>query len=142
MEKLQLEVKTDNNELIIREGSALKVHNPLTLDFDGTITAPGNWFEGKDGYDLQYYVAIVDIDAQKIVLEHGDHAPFGKVRVTGQLSIDPQLKQFGINQRNKTYTTKQLARLLKMNRINFEDREENLQIVSNLETFKARVTLR
>lgn len=128
----------ENGELIIRQGEALQVSNPKSHTFETTITGPGNWYEGKS-YDYKKANVIVSHDDLSIKLFIGEHETSGTVTVVGSLKEFEDLTKFRIN-RSGTFSQKQLASLLKMNRIYFADRDENLQIVSNLEKFKARVT--
>ena len=140
MEKLDLNITHEGNELVVREGAARELKNPKNIELTGTITAPLIWYKGKfNNYEWEDSFVTVSLDKGRISLHIGDHEPFSSVDIHGQLQKDPDLQKFKINTEDRK-TLKQMVSLIRMNRIHFADRDQNLLLVSNLQKFKARVT--
>lgn len=138
MSEIKINIEQSSNELIIREGQALELSHPTNFNLTGTITAPRIFYQKKkDNYDWKH--GAVTVTDHAIVLHWGEHEAYGNLSVHGILKEDNALKIFGINSGHK-HTQKSLGSLLKMNRVYFESRQENMQVVSNLERFKARVS--
>lgn len=134
----KIEVTAMGSDLTIREGVALSVHHPSNLSIKGTIDAPSRFFQKKKtNYDWTRGHVIVN--EMTIELIWGEHENHGGLKVIGVLEEDPALKAFGINT-HKKYHQKELATMIKMNRIYFADRDDNRKIVSSIERLKIRVT--
>jgi len=138
MDNIKLTVTPQTNELIIREGSALPLKWPDNLKITGTIDAPAIFYRGK-GENYDWTRGHVEVTKDTITLLWGHHENDGKLVVVGKLEQDPDLVKFGINS-SRTFHQKELANMLKMNRIYFADRDENMGIVSSLEKLRVRVT--
>lgn len=129
---------TTGNELTIRTGDALKVYTPENLTIGGRIDTPSIFYHGKkENYD--WSKAHVEVHSDNIFLKTGEHETVGTATIMGTLRKSDELLIFKINS-DIRYTHKDLAKLLKMNRIHFLDRDENFKVVTAIETLKLKVS--
>jgi len=146
MDKISInlpETYTENQiEIVHREGKAAPIKETQGVNIQGSISAPADFFTGKIANDLSMDLsrARVEVDYEKmcIWLHTDEHIPTQGYSVFGEILTHPALDKFKINKDNK-WTLKALAQFLKMNRAYFNDADENMTIVSNLQSFKAKV---
>lgn len=125
-------------EYIFRTGQALPAKPRADVAISGLIDAPSRFYlSKKELYDWRR--GHVRVTADEITLIWGEHETEGRVEVCGELTLNKDLQNFKINKQH-TYSHKELSQFLKMNRVWFADKDENIKVVSNLERFKARVT--
>lgn len=125
-------------EVIIREGQALPVREPERVIITGTIDAPARFAEMRSERIPQIVShVLVNREEMTIKLSCNENNPYGS-RITGKLEISPEFKKMGINSGNYI-TNFEMAELIKMNRAYFENRQEAMKLVSDLQQFKARV---
>lgn len=142
MEQPTINVTPENGLLIIRTGQAEPIVVRDKVIITGTISAPADWYEGKttNGYSfgVENTHVVFSYDAREITLiTEDEHSSFGH-KITGKLSKNPDLKVFAINS-NRKFSPKELASLLKMNRVAFQDREQNMRIVKSLNDLRVAV---
>jgi len=138
MKELEIKLAEGQKELIVREGSALPLKEPVKVAIDGTIEAPAEYYakrkslvEANKAYVLFSYVGMYI----KLFVDEKDHY---RTEIGGSLSMNPDLKKFGINE-GKIWTKNELKQFLKMNRAFFGDVDSNMKIVTNLEKFSMSV---
>jgi hypothetical protein len=131
-------IKEGVKELIVREGQAEIIREPLKVELSGTIKAPGDFFANRkeDLKENECHVVYSKTDG-KIVLTTDEGNYYGS-RVTGSLRKNPDLVAFGINS-GKMWSIKDLMQKLKMSRAFFPDKDECLNIVTNLSKSKIKV---
>jgi len=137
-------------ELIIREGDAAKILDPMPpvkTDLSGVIGAPVEFLRKRlDGLVKAEIGQIIPerchviVDRENITLELviNEHDEYLKGSVVGTLIQHPKFSEFGINSK-KNWTPNDLGQYFKMNRAFFNDMEENMKLVSNLKNFIADV---
>lgn len=125
------------NEIIIREGAALKLHEPVKVCIEGTIDAPARWLESRHGLDAQKCHVLVNRDKMTISLQCEENDHYG-TRIEGALTLSSEFRRFGINE-GEYRTHFELAELIKMNRSYFESKSTAMKLVSELQNFKAKV---
>lgn len=143
--KVNLVVPKDYNgtpiEVVLREGEApvaLDPKEPLTIRINGTIESPLKWLEKRIELINQKASSIlVNRDAMKIVLTV-DETNFYHSEIGGTLEASKEMKEFGINT-GKIWEPIKLSQFIKMNRAFFTDKSQNMQLVSLLKNFKAKV---
>lgn len=125
-------------EITIREGSAVKLHEPVKVEIEGTIDAPARWIETRHNCVKEKTChVLVDREAMSIALRCNENNHYGS-SVTGRLELSPEYRRFGIN--NGEYRTHfELAELIKMNRSYFENKTTAMKLVTGLQNFKAKV---
>lgn len=137
-QELHLSVINDENELTIRQGKALELHEPLTIELSGILDSPLRWLEKKLGLITQNLSHIlVDRNALTITLDVHEKDCFGEV-VRGKLEYHPMFLLFGVNS-GKYLTNVQMAQLFKMNRTAFENQSVAMALVTDLQKFQAHV---
>jgi len=138
--ELNLMVEADG-ALILRQGDAAPIHEKKGVSYVGNISAPADWFELKikNKLELELSDITVLVHNESIVFKASEFVPDEAIVITGMLHRNEDLKTFCINS-SKQWSNKELASFLKMNRYFFADRDENLQIVKNLNSFKAKVS--
>lgn len=124
------------NEIVIRHGDALPPIPKVKTVIKGVLSAPGNYFEKRKRCPEKSIVMFSREDMRIKFLEDSDD--YLAAEIDGSLSMNSDLKDIGINA-STTYSTKQLASLLKMNRIHFVDKDLNAEIVSKLNNFQATI---
>lgn len=129
-----------NKEIVFREGKALKPKEPVKVNIIGTIDAPLRWLEKRVGMGCinQYNSHIlVDREQMAIMLRSEEDYYYGE-QITGCLELSSIFKKFGINS-GKYMTNFEMAELFKMNRSYFENKTTAMNLVTQLQNFKAKV---
>ncbi len=125
-------------EIIIREGKALEVKEPVKVAIAGTIDAPARWLETRfDCLKEKSCHVIVNREKMLILLQCNENNHYGS-RILGELEISPEIKKFRINE-GHYITNFEMAELFKMNRSHFENKTTAMNLVSELQNFKAKV---
>ena len=125
-------------ELIMREGTAPKVQEPVKVHLKGTIDAPAIWVElrnHKINRDSSF--VIFSREGMTIALRCDENDPLG-TQIEGKLQLSEEFEKFEINTGNYK-TNFELAELIKMNRVYFENRNQAMKLVTELQNFKAKV---
>ena len=125
-------------EIIIREGKAVEVREPVKVNITGTIDAPARWLETRfDCLKEKTCYVIVNREGMTITLRCNENNHYGTV-IMGVLEISPEIRKFRINE-GHYITNFEMAELFKMNRSHFENKQEAMRLVSELQNFKAKV---
>lgn len=143
--KLNVVVPRDYNgipiEVVLREGKApvaLDPKEPVPVNITGTIDSPLRWLEKRVGLMDQKQANItVDRDNMKISLVDKE-TDFYNNGICGILQLSKEMKEFGINT-DKVWEPNKLSLFIKMHRAFFTDKSQNMQLVSTLKNFKAKV---
>ena len=139
MEKVNVEVTTDNNEVVVRQGDALPLREPERLAVRGTISAVSRFLEnryGKEGCEGPTSNILVDRENATIQLDCDEKNFYGAL-VYGSLVVSPDFKKWDINT-GKEYDAKELADFIKMNRSAFENKQEAMKLASELSNLKVK----
>lgn len=127
-------------EIIIREGKAVEVHEPVKVVISGTIDAPARWLETRMRLRLVNqgtYHVLVDRENLNITLKCNENNHYGS-KISGSLMVSPEFKRFGINE-GEYITNFEMAELFKMNRSFFETKVIAMKLVTELQNFRAKV---
>lgn len=143
--KLNVAVPRDYNgtpiEVVLREGKApiaLDPKEPVPVNIVGTIDSPLRWLEKRVGLIDQKQANItVNRDNMRISLVDRE-TDFYNNGIIGVLQLSKEMKEFGINTDN-TWEPNKLSLFIKMHRAFFTDKSQNMQLVSILKNFKAKV---
>ena len=130
------------NTLTILQGEApaqLDQQAPVKIDIKGTIYAPLNFLE-KRVNDINQHKAhiLVCRDRLQILLVINEDDAYTRGTILGELSFSEVFLKLGING-DKAWIPEQLGQFLKLNRSLFVDRNENMNVVSALKSFSAKV---
>lgn len=123
-------------EIVYRTGKALEQLPPREIIIDGTIEAPARWVENRV-FDQKAAHVIVNRANRTITLSINETSPYRTI-IGGAIKPSKEFKEMKIN----TYeyvTAQQMAERIKMHRSYFENRQEAMKLVSELQNFKARV---
>ena len=120
------------------EGTALPKREPQIVKIEGTLEAHLKWLEKRvDTINEKKCHIIVDREKMSIALHIGETDPF-ETTITGKLSFHPVFLKFGIN--SGVYRTPlEMAEFFKMNRSAFDNRQQAMELVSQLRGFRAKV---
>lgn len=125
-------------EVVIREGKALPIHEPVKVDIAGTIDAPLRFIEKrKDILNHDTCHILVERERRIIALQCSENNYFGS-RIAGTLELSPEFQKLNINS-GEYLTHFEMAELFKMNRSLFENKSVAMRLVSDLQNFKAKV---
>lgn len=155
-EKIQITPEGDELTILKLEGSAMapiptkrygaEVRGRLTapyLYFSGKrrlVAEEGRqkWLDGRPFFDLTDMLVVVNRPEMVITWQENNHLAEPAARVVGAINVNPHLLKLGINS-GKKYTARELADVLKMNRLLFSSREDNMVLIAQLMDFRARV---
>lgn len=112
---------------------------PVKVNISGTIDAPLRWLEKRVG-DIDQHKAfiIVNRDKMTVCLRFNETDAYNEGRVMGNLQFSEIFQKLGINA-GKSWKPESLGQFLKLNRVYFPNREENMIVVNALKTFSAKV---
>lgn len=139
-------------EVIIREtdhvNEPLPILEPEKIDIIGTIGAPFAFLQkrwgcgaGKDEpaqLPVDHTHVIVDRDEMKLTLVGNETDKRYCIKVTGRIELSRQFKSFGVN-RGLHFEPEDLSKFFRINRSYFKDRNENMNLVSQLKSFRAKI---
>ncbi len=132
-------------EVIVRElkeENALQVKAPVKVDLTGVIGSPFEFLtkrlDQEDQINQKRCHILVNRQELTIKLITNEHDEYETGKVKGVLSQHPKFKEFGINL-EKEWEPNQLGQFFKMNRYFFVDRTENMELVTVLLNFEAKV---
>jgi hypothetical protein len=138
MENISLNIEKGANEVIIRTGQALPAKEPRVVTLTGVLESPLEYLKKRIGLiDRSLCIVCVDREQMTISLRIGEHNYYMDT-VTGKMELHPDFVKFGINS-GKYRTPVEMAEFFKMNRVMFENRQEAMNLVQLLRTFKAKV---
>ncbi|MDD4532615.1 MAG: hypothetical protein PHW22_04215 [Bacilli bacterium] len=146
-EKLQMNFANgvEKAELIIREVkevNELPVKKPVVLNLNGTIGAPYEFLKKRldqpDQINQKRCHILVDREEISITLIYNENDEYNRGSVKGILQVHPKFEEFGINT-GKVWVPAELGMFFKMNRTFFNDRKENMNLVSQLMNYIATV---
>lgn len=138
MDNLNINTTEGTKELIIRQGKAQEVRDPQVLTIVGTIETPFIWLQKRlSELNPKQCHILVDRKDMRIMLRINEKDHFCD-SLTGALELHPVFLKFGINQ-GKYRTPVEMAEFIKMNRAHFENRQQAMELVSLLRSFKAKV---
>ena len=134
----EIMLSDDIKELIIREGEALKVQEPLKLKINGCINSVSTFLKGRIT-ELVIEACHILVDKEKrIITLITDETNYYSGSVSGSLTLDPDFLNFGINTMKK-WDLRALSDFIKMNRSFFTRKEEAMDLVKQLREFKGKV---
>lgn len=126
-------------DVVIREGDALPLHEPVKVQIEGIIDSPARWLESRT--ELQRITnkchVLVNRERLEIALQVNENAYYG-TRIVGKMELSEAFRKFHINDGN-SFTLKELATLFKMNRSFFDTRQKAMELVALLQSFKGKV---
>lgn len=125
-------------ECVIRTGSAPDIFRPGKLALGPTtINGPADWYEKHRKDATEHAYAEINIEAGKIFYSDDPMNESGR-KISGQLKIDPNLKDLGINS-GKAYEPEMMAEHLKMFKYFFNNRLAFSELIKRLKNLKADV---
>ena len=126
-------------DVVIREGEALPLHEPVQVNIVGIIDSPAEWLEKRP--ELQQITGkchvIVDRECLVITLQVNENAHYG-TKIVGRMQLSEAFRKFHIND-GHSFTLQELAKLFKMNRSFFETKQAAMELVTLLQNFKGKV---
>lgn len=137
MEEIKLNITTDNNEVVVRTGEALKPLAPIKYSVTGTVESLKDYInKRKDLMDPNKVVIHMNESEASITLHANPNDQLAD-QITGQLVAYDHLHKFGIN-RDKKFGREDLVKLLRFNKI-FLDDQEFTSLIIQLKNFTAKV---
>lgn len=147
MQQLNLKIDPiEGNMLTVLEGKTLEQKPPEKIVIAGDIKTVNNFLaiRKKDGTGLQQIdtakaVVFVDKKALRIFLELDPENHYGAV-ISGTLQKSDELIPFFINQ-NKTFTKEELVKLLKFNKLFFDDASKHAELLLAFQKVSSTVSI-
>ena len=132
-------------EVIIREtnhvNEPLPILEPDKVNIAGTITAPFAFLEKRwnaEQIDHTRTHIIVNRDKLFIQLVCNETDQRAVMKVSGLIELSRQFKAFGVNM-GTHFVSEELANFFRINRSYFKSKEENMTLVSQLKSFRAKI---
>jgi hypothetical protein len=140
MENLNVKIeKLEGNTLTVLQGKAIEPKEPIKIVLSGTIESAANFLiQRKNELNLKKCHIIVNREKMSITLVINEDDIATRGVITGKLELHPEFKKFKINS-GETWTSFDLADLIKMNRSFFSSKEVAMKLVSQLRDFNAKV---
>lgn len=143
MENITVKIEQpQSGELVIREGDALPVKEPVKINITGNIKAVGNFLKCRDDNSslLQQIhsnqaIVLVDRNKMSIRLSNYPNDCYG-TEITACLELSDELLKFGINT-DKNYDKQALVKLLRFSRLYFDDKEKHSSLLAAYQSFIA-----
>lgn len=138
--KINITAAPGVSEIIIREGHALPVHEPGTLNITGTIDAPLRFLKNRYvAAQLNALDCHILVNKEKgyitLVIDEKNHYCHG---IAGMINVNESITKFGINN-GKYVTPDEMSNFLRERKHLFESQAQYSDVFSALRTFKARV---
>lgn len=126
-------------DVVIREGDALPLHEPVKVYINGIIDSPARWLERRP--ELRQITnkchVLVNRERLTISLQVNENAHYGTL-IAGRMEVSDAFVKFHIND-GHSFTLQELAKLFKMNRSFFETKQTAMELVALLQNFKGKV---
>lgn len=141
MENLHVKIESlENNEIVIRDGKARDLKDPVPIKFDGTIDALLSFYE-KRKEQLNALNSRVEYTLEspykvKLIINDKD---FFKDEIVGSMSFHKEFEGLKINTESKK-TGEDLAKYLRLRLHLFEDASDGLTLINALRNLKANVS--
>ena len=140
MDKIDLTVMTDGNEVVIREGKALPLQEPKKIEIAGDIKSVAAYLNGRHA-NGQMGVGLQEVDKRKVLVLVSKQAGtitlmldansiYGTV-ITGKLEASDEVKKFAVNTET-LYTKEQMVKLVKFSRVYFDDKDGHDTLLKSL----------
>ncbi len=125
-------------EIVFREGAALPLKEPESINILGTIDAPRLFLEKRHSLlnPLEAHV-LVDREAASLALIFDETSAYRGI-VMGKLEETKVWKSFNINN-GREFTPKDLAKFFKLNRAYFDSKPDAMKLIDLLMNFEAKV---
>lgn len=126
------------SEVVIREGTALPLKEPVKVIISGVISAPLIWILKRVSIIATLLCNIkFSYENSTITYTEDENNAYGAV-ITGKLEESKEFKEFGINSSNYK-TPLEMSEFFKMHRSFFENHQAAMSLVTVLKNFKAKV---
>ncbi|MEO5990391.1 MAG: DUF2303 family protein [Ferruginibacter sp.] len=147
MKDLNIKIENTGSTLTVLEGKTLDPKAPEKIAIVGNIKTVGNFLkvriesgEGLQTIDKSKAVILVDKKELEIKLLLDPENHYG-ASVTGTLQVSDELKNFSINQ-NKTFTKEELVKLIKFNKIYFDDATKHAEMLLAFQKLNSTVNIK
>ena len=145
-EKIQivLEKGVTEAEVVLREGSAMKLLDPkppVKTNLSGVIGVPVEYLTKRvqtGQFTQERSHLLVNREDIKLSLVINEDNEYERGQVDGTLEFHPAFVSFGINS-GKVWTPTELGMFFKMNRAFFPDKTVNMRLVTDLMNFTATI---
>lgn len=147
MENLHVKFEGEGNTFTLLQGKALEQKPPEKIIITGDIKTVSNFLRvrktsgsGLQEVDLSKAVILVDKNDLSITLNLDPENHYG-VSLKGKLELSDELLQFHIN-KNKTFTKEELVKLIKFNKINFDEPTKHSELLLSFQKISSNVNIR
>lgn len=141
--EVKVNITTDNDAPIVTilSGKAEPEEHPISIDFSGILSAPGDFLTNRKGeLDPSQCRLEVDFHDSTLVFFSNEKSKY-RDRVSGKLKKSRALETFSINGPGK-WDDKKLAKLLRTTAFYFPDQEALKKLHDALMKFEAKVQMK
>ena len=151
MKELNVMIQNGIETLTVLQGQALEQKPPQKIDINGDIHAVKNFLlirntgkfllhtENRQSVDKDVAIIIVDKRQKTIQLQLNPEDYYGAT-ITGHLEFDESLTAFNIN-KNKTFTKEEFIKLIKFNKIFFDNPDKHSELLVAFQKMNAQVNV-
>lgn len=146
----QLILKAENltgDTITVLQGHALEQKAPVKIIINGDIKSVGNFLKvrnngGAGMQEVDNTSAIITTDKKNLTIKlQLDPENFYSPEIIGKLEASDELKPFAINE-NQTFTKEQLVKLIKFNKLFFDDATKHAEILLAFQKVSSTVNIR
>ena len=140
-------IHTDGAEVVIREGQALPLKEPVALHLSGDINAPKEFYNKRKhlfntlnakGYSTDSSNVVIDKKNGKVTFTINESSAYA-CQVTGILSLNPVIAKLRTNDETfQGFLPAELAKALRLMRAYFTGITYFNTLINNLQDFKAK----
>lgn len=147
MQNLSIKIENESgNDITIREGKATELYPPKQIIIEGDINSISSFISKREtGHSLQAIdknraIVLVDKTDLTIQLLLDPEEKYG-LEITAKLDKSDELIPFHINQ-NKTFTKEELVKLIKFNKLFFDDTAKHSEMLLAFQKIDSTVNIR
>jgi len=128
-----------NRTITILEGEAKPYKSLKSIVLAGTLTAPHAFLIGRGEQDQTKIHLLIEKDKGSLTLVIGDTDPETTHKITGKLTEDSALLEFGVNNDSRKWGNRDMVKFLRKMKFYFADKSEHSTLIDSLQKWNISV---
>jgi hypothetical protein len=131
---------TEQNRMVtILEGEAKPYLPNKSIKLLGTLTAPHSFLVGRGELDQTKIHLLIEKDKGVLTIVIDDTNPETTHQITGKLTEDSALLEFGVNNDAKKWGNRDMVKFLRKMKFYFADKNEHASLIDSLQKWNIAV---
>lgn len=143
MEPTNLNIVDSSEEkdriITILEGQAKPYKPEKSIQILGTLTAPHAFLIGRGELDQTKIHLLIEKDKGALVLVIADTDPETTHKISGKLTEDSALLEFGVNNDSRKWGNRDMVKFLRKMKFYFADKSEHTTLIDSLQKWNISV---